>query len=486
MPSKHVPVLLLCLFVAGCVAFVPWQGIGASWRECDTQSMARSLAFEDFDLLRPRVDWRGDGDGGVEAEMPLYQAIVALVLRAVGEAEWPGRVVSLLATLLGALAWFDLLRRSLGSVRAAGFGTAALLASGSIVLISCRVMPDAFSVSMCLVGWALLARAAKADGVHTTTMIAATLCTSLGCLAKPTSLQIVAMQAGWLLTMAPTRLRHWQTWVHFAAVIAATFAWMAHAAAIGEETGLTFGVLSSGDSKVPHLEHLLAPGLYLSLARTTLVYGALPAAVLAFGRLACTRQLRWRDLAVLAPAALALVFTMRYSSSGDMGPHYHVGAAIAGAWLVARATAAAPPRWALVLLAVLIAGSSIVSFERERSARQLASDAAILTVARAVREATEPGDLVVVRSAKTRFDDYWNRRNNFEDPVLLHHARRFGWVVPSGEFGVDELQRLERRGARAFVDLLPEQPISRSNAWLKERLHCVFNKAAGRVYCLEK
>lgn len=483
--SRFALTLLLALFVAGCIGIVPWQGIGASWRECDTQSMAQSLAFEEFDVLRPRVRWRGDGDGGVEAEMPIYQATIAVVLRLVGNAEWPGRAISLLATLLGAAAWFGLLRRSLGSTQAAILGTAALLAAGSIVLTSCRVMPDAFSMAMCLVGWALLARAAEAPRLDSTTMIAATICTSIGCLAKSTSLQILAMQAGWLLTVAPSRLRHWQIWLHFTTPAAVTFAWMLHAAAIGEETGLTFGVLSAGDSKVPDMEHLCSPGLYVAVARTSLVYGILPAGVVALGLLTWKGKVRRQDLAILAPIALALVFTMRYSASENMGPHYHLGAAAAGSWLVARA-AMETHRWPRMLLAVLILASTILSFSHERTARHAAGNAAILTVATAVRESTSPADLIVVRSPKPRIDTYWNRRNNFEDPVLLYHAQRFGWVVPAEDFGVDNLAGLQRRGARMCVDLLPDRTQAASSADKKPHYPCVFDHAAGRVYSMEK
>ena len=39
------------------------QGIGSSWRECDTQAIARNFLGEGWNPLRPLVDWRGDTNG---------------------------------------------------------------------------------------------------------------------------------------------------------------------------------------------------------------------------------------------------------------------------------------------------------------------------------------------------------------------------------------------------------------------------------------
>ena len=70
--------LAMLSWAAATWLFVAPHGIGYSWRECDTQAIARNLAFEEFDPLRPRIDWRGDGPGYVETELQLYPTLVAL------------------------------------------------------------------------------------------------------------------------------------------------------------------------------------------------------------------------------------------------------------------------------------------------------------------------------------------------------------------------------------------------------------------------
>lgn len=478
------PVPLLAAFVLACTAFVPLAGIGASWRECDTQAMSLSLATESFDLLRPRIDWRGDTDGGVESEMPLYQALVAVVLWCTGDVEWPGRIVSLLSALVSALALHGILARATNSAGAALAGVAAFLASGACVLTACRVMPDAFSLAACLVGWDLLDRWLR--GGRGILLPLAALVTALGCLAKPTSLQLVMVQAGWILAHAPRLLPRPAAVVHLALPCLATIAWLLHAHGIHRETGLTFGVLAEGDSKVPHLSHLLAPGLHLALARNALWFGPGVAGYLAFAVLLFRRRLELRDAAVLVPMGLALVATLRYSASADAGPHYHLCAAVGGAWAVARCWPVLGARWQHAVLVVLVLATAGSSLLRERSFRGYAATSPVLELAAALHHATGAADLVVVRSAKTGRDEFWDRPNNHEDPVVLYHSRRRGWVLPRDGCGTDDLQDLRARGARAVVDQATDWPVPAVQAWLATHATAVFTSPAGSVHVVAR
>src|SRR5687768_9363997 len=139
---RAAAVLLVWALVSWCL--VP-HGIGSSWRECDTQTIARNFVLEDFDVTRPRVDWRGTTDGAVECEFPLYQLVVGAALTVAGiDAEWPGRLLSLLSMAFGAFALHRLLERRAGPDGAlAGLGV--FLVTGSAVMLGARVMPDATS-----------------------------------------------------------------------------------------------------------------------------------------------------------------------------------------------------------------------------------------------------------------------------------------------------------------------------------------------------
>lgn len=477
-------ILLAVAFALACGIAVPFAGIGASWRECDTQAMSLSLATEEFDVLRPRVDWRGDTDGGVESEMPLYQAAVASLLLWLGDVDWPGRALSLLSTVVSALALQGILRRATGSAAAALAGSAAFLASGAAVLTACRVMPDATSLAACLLGWDLVDRWLR--GGHGWQLLLATLCTTAGCLAKPTSLQVVMIEAGWILVVAPRVAWRPAVLLHHAVPCLATLAWMLHAHGIHQETGLTFGVLADGDSKVPHLSHLLAPGLHLALACNALTYGPGIAGYLAFAVLACARRVQWLDAVVLLPMGIALFATLRYSATADSGPHYHLWAAVGGGWCVARCWAAFPSRALRMLVAMLLLATAAVSLVRERAFRVEAASSPVLQLAAALREATGPGDLVAVRSAKAAHDAFWDRPNNHEDPVVLHQARRKGWVLPRDAWVPERLVALRDRGVRAVVDQAPDSPVAAVRNWLSSHATEVSASASGSVHLLAR
>lgn len=484
MQSRHATILLLTACAVACTVVVPFAGIGASWRECDTQSMSLSMATESFDVFRPRVDWRGDTDGGVESEMPLYQAVVAALLQVVGDVEWPGRVVSLVSTLLAALALHGILERASGSRAAAAAGSAAFLASGAAVLTACRVMPDAASLCAALWGWNLMDRWLRGGPWHLLWL--ATLCTTAGCLAKPTSLQVVLVQAGWVLATAP--LLRWRPAVltHLAVPCIATLGWMLHAHGIHRETGLTFGVLAEGDSKVPDLDHLLAPGLHYALARNALLFGPGVAGYAAFAVLLLCRRLRAVDVVVLVPFGLALFATMRYSASADAGPHYHLWAAVGGGWAVARCWSEFPSRRLHWALGLALLGTAFASLLRERMFRVEAVSSPVLQVAAALRQATAPHELVAVRSAKLARDVFWDRPNNHEDPIVLHHARRKGWVVPRDGWHPERLEDLRNRGCRVLVDQALWDPAAAADGWMDSHATEVWASAEGSIHRLTR
>lgn len=82
----------------------------ASWRECDLGSIARNFAFEDPDPLYPRVDWRGDGPGYAEMELPLYPYLTSIAYRLFGFDDHYGRILSFVFSI-GSLIFFYKLAR---------------------------------------------------------------------------------------------------------------------------------------------------------------------------------------------------------------------------------------------------------------------------------------------------------------------------------------------------------------------------------------
>ncbi|MBL9077259.1 MAG: glycosyltransferase family 39 protein [Planctomycetes bacterium] len=473
--------LALAVFAAVAWFVVVPHGIGYSWRECDTQAIARNFLLDGFDPLRPRVDWRGDGDGAVECEFPFYQLAIASILALAGDGEWPGRLLSLLAMLVASIALHRLLEQRAGAGPALA-GTLVFLCGGHAVLLGSRVMPDACSLALTLVGTTAFVRFLGTGRGRTLWLATAAL--ALGALQKPTALQIVPVLGAWTLLLAPRRLREVRVWVGLLAIPAVVAAWIVHANGLHAETGLTFGVTTAGDTKLPALEHLLTPVLYAQLARTTLLYGLSGFGVAALFALVVLRRLDRADTALLGTAAAALLLTLRYSYHHGIGPHYHVFAAVAGAWCVARVWPQRAPVWAWSVLLLAVVGHGTWQVARERHKCDVCSSTPLLELATSVRALSEPDDLTIVRAEKPAFDATWRRRNNFEDPRLLYHAQRRGWILPRDGFDVATLADLRARGARFVVDLLPGQVTPDVARWLADHGEVVLRHPNGVVHRL--
>ena len=453
------------------------QPIGGSWREAETQAMAHNLVGDGFDLLHPRVDWRGASDGRVECEFPLYQAIVGALLAWRGDVEWPGRLLSLLSLLVTAGSLFALAERRCGSWPAA-IGTAAFLSSAQAMLLGTRVMPDGLSTALALLGLVLFLRYLRSDRLGT--LLLATAFTTLGALAKPTAAVIVLLQILALLSRPPRR--QGRAWLAFAAMAAIGLAWVVHARSSGLATGLTYGV-TFGDTKMPDWDHLLRPGLYLGLARTTAVYGLAWTGAAALLALLLRRRLDATDVTTLAVVGWGLVASLRYSHSADMGPHYHVFAALAGGWLVARAWPAAPKSWLTALAVIAVVGNGVVWAKRELSWRQTICAAADLAAAARLQQLSSPRELVVIRGPKPRVDPFWRRPHNFEEPVLLYHSRRKGWVLPVDGVDPDVLSSVRANGARWYVETAADMSLA-TELWLTEHAEEVPGPSRARIFRL--
>lgn len=473
-------VALLVYATATWFGVVP-HGIGYSWRECDTQAIARNFLADGFDPLRPRVDWRGDTDGAVECEFPLYQLMIASVMAAAGDVEWPGRVLSLLSMLAATVALHRLFEVRIGAPGALA-GALVFLCGGHAMLLGSRVMPDALSTALALA--ALTAFVRYLDTGARLSLWLSMIALAFGALQKPTALQIGLLMVGWAATSAPRRLREPRLWLGLSAVAVTVAAWLLHARSLHADTGLSFGVVSGGDTKFPAVDHLVQPVLYAQLARTTLLYGFSAFGFVALLAMAARRRIDRSDIVLLATVAIGLLGTLRYSYHYVMGPHYHVFAAVAGAWCVARAWPANATRlaWSCLLAAVVGHGAWQLSIERHKA--EVCASTLALDLAARLRALSSPQDLAVVRAEKPFADATWGRRNNFEDPRLLYHARRRGWVVPADGFDAATLRDLKQRGARWVVDVLPGRTSAETAQWLRENGEVVVHEASGVVHRL--
>lgn len=119
--------VLLFLLAAGVRCIDVWRPVDGSmrdsWREPDVAGMARNFYEEGMNPLYPRIDWRGDGPGFTESELPLYPWVVACLYHAFGFHEELLRVVSYALFLAATAVFFRLAHERLsatGSLVACG------------------------------------------------------------------------------------------------------------------------------------------------------------------------------------------------------------------------------------------------------------------------------------------------------------------------------------------------------------------------------
>ncbi|MGK0301072.1 MAG: hypothetical protein ACI89X_001946 [Planctomycetota bacterium] len=469
-------------------AVIMWFGltpheVGTSWRECDTMAISRNFLIDGFNPLRPRVDWRGDTDGAVECEFPLYQLMIATTMAVFGEVEWPARLLALLSILAASLSLHRLLEWRSGPGPAL-LGMLLFLSGAQAILLGGRVQPDALSVALVLAGLVTYLRY-LATGSATALWLAVTAAT-FGVLQKATSLQLVGLMGLWTIILAPRRLREPRLWLGFAICIGVLAAWLRHGMNLYDETGLTFGVMSGGETKWPEIAQLANHRVWRNLIETTVRIGFSPLGCIAMLALLVRWRLDRADWALLLIVGAALVGSLRYSYDDGAGAHYHVFAAIAGAFFAARAWPQRAPWWLWTLALVAMAFSGSHWFLNERNKIERNTQSGTLVLAAHIQDQFAPEDLAIVRGHRRGFDAVWNRRTNYEQPGLLYQARRRGWVLPRDGFTIDKLQDLRSRGARFVVNPFANVTNPEVLAWLDSKGERVINFGHTVVHRLAK
>lgn len=129
------------------------------WRQTQTQAGIRSFYAEDMNILHPRRDERGDGNGIFRMEFPLMQWSVAAIWKITGPHLWVSRLFMFLVSCMASLAMFRLLRAISGSEWAGAAGAIGLLFSPAFYYHGFNPMPDNLALCLSLWGMALFVEA---------------------------------------------------------------------------------------------------------------------------------------------------------------------------------------------------------------------------------------------------------------------------------------------------------------------------------------
>lgn len=485
----QVLLLVTLLWAIAQVVLLPPTAIAGHWRQAETQSMALNLAHRGFNPLMPQINWGGDGPGYVEAELPLYQALVAPLLLVTHDSEWSGVLVSIACIAATALVFFVLAERRFGPA-AALCGAVYVLSSRLGVHLSTAVMPDAMMVLLYVV--ALERFLAWLADRRLRALYASSIALGLAGCIKPTALGLGIAEFAIVAWSARDALRRVHVWLAWALTLAVTFAYLAHAASLFAQYGNSFGVLSGNDSKFPGLAQLAAKTHLYNLARVSLEWG-IGRVPLVLGVVLLVRR-RWQvtEWALAVANGVVLLVSLRYAVLDYAGGHYHVFAMIFAAWLVAQAFAMLQAdlegrALASKALAVVAAGLLLVQYadgvtkRRAEDLRQAADP--VVALGRALAEHVEPGMLVVAQSQDDAWDPEWQRQDNYQDPRLFYAASTRGWVLANDGATPELLAAHVARGAALYAVCGPTP--STLEGWLAAHARVVHHDEHGTIYALD-
>lgn len=434
-------VLALCLALRLSLAWMPLAGVHA-WRHCDTAAVARNFATESMNPFLPRVDWRGDGPGWVEMELPLFPWTVAVAYRLLGVHDAIGRVAAALGGVAACWWLLCLVTRTSGPTVARW--AALLFAILPLnVYYGAAFMPESWMIAASVGGVHHFLRwRQEASATHGWASFA---CIAVAVLLKPTALCVGLVLLWILIAVRPERgplaTRHplgdIRAWLFAAGVLGLLTAWMWWAHRLGQETGLSFGVLRSGKYGDWSLAASLGfwHGILVErLAERHLAWGGAALALVGLLRARSSPLERLFDVWLVAMFIGAAIV----SKGNEPHEYYQKPWSFPLAFFAGRGAACALElqwRWFVAVAMATVAGlgtGRLVEYAGTNRRHAIP----LLETARAMRDTGASLRPVIVVSTL-----------HSGDPSLLHHAGAKGWVLRPDQLDEAAVASLKSRGA---------------------------------------
>lgn len=434
-----------------------------SWRQCDTVWMSRTFARHGLDWLHPQVCWLG-GHRTLIFELPLPEALSALLDRAFGIRDAWDRVVGL-AFFLVATLYFHRIVRALAGVRPARLATLAWLALPLSQFYSRAAHVDFAAVAFAhALVWHALQTLRHRSWAHAAVAGAAG---ALGAMIKAPDLLPVLPPLAMLWLAAPDLGN------------------LARLAVTGLITTVSFVVwrhhVNTVNAAAPDWRFL--PGYYKEvnpwwwyvgewgqrldraawgkLARRLVLDVATPV-----GALLVVPGLAWRPWRhvphdvpqpvpfLIAWAAGAVVYLLVFFPLNVIHNYYQIPFVAPAALVIGLGLDRLMARPVLGYLAVVafVAGS----FATIHKLHYYAVDWRRVEAGRAIARRTRGGDLVVASDEDA----------GYSDPRLLARADRAGWSLATRDLTPERVSRLAALGARWIAAVADTVPASTPPAWL--------------------
>lgn len=206
------------------------------WAQCDRASVAWNYYNGNADFFHPRVNNTDNGTGMTGLEFPVVQYFVSVLYRLFGFHEWLYRITSLIIFSIGAVSVFRLARYFLKDQLQSLLIMLLYVCSPLLVYYSCSFIPDIYSLSFAMTGWALLVKYAEQPGkVIWWRWFIAML---IACLIKPNSMIHLPVMGYFLFNSGLWSLKDPLRYVgYFVVIVALTLSWYFYASWLSRNTG---------------------------------------------------------------------------------------------------------------------------------------------------------------------------------------------------------------------------------------------------------
>lgn len=113
MHVKTKNLILLCILLLGLflrLYHVSYPYLDHhSWRQTDTAMIARNFYRNNFNILRPEIDWNGDEPSVIELEFQITPYLTSILYIFFGIKDWVGRIVPIIFSLLSIIYIYKLI-----------------------------------------------------------------------------------------------------------------------------------------------------------------------------------------------------------------------------------------------------------------------------------------------------------------------------------------------------------------------------------------
>jgi hypothetical protein len=152
------------------------------WRQTYTQNTINNFYTEDFNILNPRINERGDGDGIYRLEFPLMQWLTAAIYKIFGPRLIFTRIFMFVIGLFAIWGMYKMLRFLSGNEMLALFGAWAFTFSPTFYYYIINPLPDLLALCLTIWGAAMFFKFVR--GSSTVSALLCGILLALGALCK--------------------------------------------------------------------------------------------------------------------------------------------------------------------------------------------------------------------------------------------------------------------------------------------------------------